>query len=156
MYWGFYFAVLPDGHSVGARDLEYALAEVASDPRWTEDLRAPHDPGERVGKSKTNCLITSMPLKKVLAAWIVVFQLFLELVIELDGKLEERHKRAWLFFQLSNPQANPSDLHPFVQIMKSCLHQASTNALDRLIDRFAPIHQRYIPCMHFIVVLCLA
>jgi hypothetical protein len=110
VHWGFYFAVLPDGHGVGTRDLEYALAEVASDPRWTEDLCSLHDAGEHVGKSKTDGLITSSrPLKKVLAAWIVVFQLFLELVIELDRKLEERHKHAWLFFQLSNPQFNPSD-----------------------------------------------
>ena len=150
MYWGFYFTVLPDRRGVGAGDLEYALAEVASDPRWTEDLRLLHDAGERVGKSHANSLIASRPLKKVLAARIVVFELFLKLAKDLDGELEERHKRAWLFFQLSNPQANPSDSHPFVHIMKSCLHQASTHALNKLIDRFGALRQKHMPRTHFI------
>ena len=47
--------------------------------------------------------ITSKQLKRVLAAWIIVFKLFLQLVIQVNasGKLQEKHKHIWLLFQLS-------------------------------------------------------
>ena len=56
----------------------------------------------------------------------------------------------WLLFQL-NIQAEFKGKHPIVQIMKDCLHEASNDALDQLIDRLPDICAHYMPATHFIV-----
>jgi len=44
---------------------------------------------------------------------VVVFEQFLELAIQMDGHLQQRHKHPWLTFQLSNLlDPNDCDIHP--------------------------------------------
>jgi hypothetical protein len=147
VYWGFYLVVVPDVNGVGIRDLQYALDQAADYYEWISDLR-PLSSEKRAAQNDTNRLIASRLLKRVMAARIVAFQLFLELAIKVDGELQEKHKRIWLLFQLSNLGGTD---HPFVQIMGGCLRQASTEALDILIRRLGTIRQKYIPLEHFIV-----
>jgi hypothetical protein len=130
--------------------LQDTLAELCQDASWVTDLHDIDD-NDRRNKSDFNGRIASRAFKKVLAARIVAFELFLEAVIKVNKKLEEKHKHYWLLFQLFNPQADIIDKHPIVQIMKNCLHQASTDALNKLIKHFYLIHTRYMPHTHFIV-----
>jgi hypothetical protein len=146
-YWGFYFVVFPHGNGIGIQDLEKALEELPPNDCWKTD---PHNVDDN-GECQANSWIVTRAAKKVLAARIVAFQLFLELVIKVDKKLEEKHKCSWLFFQLSNPQVDASNTHPIVQIMKNCLHQASNDALDKLMQHLDLIREKYIPLTHFIV-----
>ncbi|KIM36116.1 hypothetical protein M413DRAFT_32015 [Hebeloma cylindrosporum] len=112
---------------------------------------------DRVIQSEVNTCIASHLLKKVLAARIVIFQLFLELAIEVDGKLLEKHKRIWLLFQLRDqidPQSGTQ--HPFLRVIQYCLKGASFDALDELLNRFTPLVEKYLKnpdprCKHFII-----
>lgn len=151
VYWGFYFVATPDGNGVGIRDLQYTLEGLTLNADWEDDLDI--DDKDRAGrrrKSATNHRIATRAFRKVLAARIVAFELFLEAVIEVDKKLESKHKHYWLLFQL-NLQAEFKNRHPVVQIMKDCLHGASNDALEQLIDRLPGICAKYIPATHFIV-----
>jgi hypothetical protein len=68
------------------------------------------DIGERqAAQEKVNSRIASMHLWKVLAAHVVVFQLLSDELDPFGG-----------------------DLHPFVRIIRRCLHRASNEALDAL------------------------
>lgn len=99
-YWGFYFVAVPDVSGIGIRDLQNALDEVGEYCEWTSDLTSLLSSAQRVDQSEVNSAIASNLLKKVLAARIVVFELFLELVVQIDGSLQENHKHIWLLFQL--------------------------------------------------------
>lgn len=151
MYWGFYFVVIPDGNGIGIRDLHDVLEELRQNGDWEPDISDTDAGASRARKSDSNSRIATRALKKVLAARIVAFELFLEAVIKVDKKLEEKHKRSWLLFQLSNPRANTSDTHPIVQIMNNCLRQASNDALDELIRGLDVIREKYFSRTHFIV-----
>ena len=92
VYWGFYLVAVPDGNGVGVRDLQDALDQAADYREWISDLRLLSSE-KRVAQSETNRLIASRRLRRVLAARIVAFQLFVELAIKVDGELQEKHKR---------------------------------------------------------------
>ncbi|KAM6498794.1 hypothetical protein JOM56_006742 [Amanita muscaria] len=150
-YWGFYLVTVPDANGVGIRDLQDVLAEVIENRDWISDL-SPLSSEKRTVQSELNSLIASKPLKKVLAARIVVFELFLELAIQVDGELQEKHKRIWLLFQLFDQlDSQGGTLHPFVRIIRHCLPHASAEALDILIGRLGTIRARYLPPSRFIV-----
>ena len=151
-YWGFYLVAIPDVNGVGIRDLQDALEDIGGCREWTSDLR-PLPSGQRSRQNDLNGLIASKHLRKVLAARIAVFQLFLQLAIVVDGKLQEKHKRIWLLFQLSDQLSRGGILHPFVQIIKKCLRHASNEALVTLIERLTDIREKYLPQSHFIVAL---
>jgi len=91
-YWGFYLVAIPNTNGVGVRDLEEALNQVAQDSEWVSDLEN-IDVRERAAQGVVNSQIASKHLRKVLAARIVVFRLFLQLAIQVDGTLQEKHKR---------------------------------------------------------------
>ena len=148
-YWGFYLVAIPDVNGVGVRDLQDALGDIAGYREWMLDLR-PLPSGR---KNEINSLIASKHLQKVLPAGIVIFQLFLWLAVAVDGKLQEKHKRIWLWFQLSDQLPCSGILHPFVQIIKKCLRHASNEALVTLIERLTGIREKYLLRLHFIVVL---
>jgi len=117
---------------------------------WTSDLRGvPSE--QRTARNATNSSIASKVIRKVLAARIVVFQRFLEIAIKIDGKLQEKHKRIWLLFQLFD-QLNPGSdtTHPFVKIM-NCLNKASPDALEALIRRLDDIRHTYLSSELFMV-----
>jgi len=148
--WGFYLVAAPDVNGVGVRDLQDILDDIAEYHEWVSDLsRLPS--GQRAHQNELNGLIASKHLRKVLAARIVVFQLFLQLAIVVDGELQEKHKRIWLLFQLSD-QLGPhgGTLHPFVQIIRNCLRHASNDALVTLVERLNDIRNKYLPQSHFI------
>jgi hypothetical protein len=109
------------------------------------DLRTV-DIRKRAAQQAANRKILSKHLRKVLAARIVVFQLFLQLAIDVDGKLQEKHKHIWLLFQLSDEPVTPtgdnSDEHPFVRII-SCLHRASDRAIDTLVRRLCVVRHEF-------------
>ena len=100
-YWGFYFVATPGSNGVGVRDLRGALDDVAQYPEWAPDLK-PFKSEERAAQHKINCCIASLHLRRVVAARIVIFELFLQLAMEVDGTLQEKHKRTWLLLQLSD------------------------------------------------------
>ena len=152
-YWGFYFVAVPDANGVGVGDLQDALNNVAEYGAWMSDLR-PLPPRERARQNELNSQIASNHLRKVLAARIVVFQLFLQLAIKVNGKILEKHKRIWLLFQLSN-QLGPhrGTLHPFTRIIGKSLHRASFETLTTLVDRLPDILGKYLPQPHFIIEL---
>jgi hypothetical protein len=126
------------------------LDEVVWYEDWVSDLHT-LPPEQRADQSLLNSLIFSKRLRKVLAARIVVFQLFLELAIVVDGNLQEKHKRIWLFFQLSDHLGpHSSTLHPFLQIIGKCLRHASNEALDILVERLDDIRGKYLPALQFI------
>ena len=144
-YWGFYFVAVPDINSVGIRDLHDALDDFAQYDEWMSDLR-PLSPGDRALQNDTSSRIATKHLWKLLAARIVVFQLFLQLAIEVDGKILEKHKRIWLLFQLSDHLGGHSGpFHPFVQIINKPLTHASNEALITLMKRFANFLEKYLP-----------
>ena len=153
-YWGFYFVAVPDDNNVGIRDLQNVLNDVAEYDEWVSDLRS-LPPEELAGQNDINSGIATKHLRKLLAARIMVFQLFLELAIELDGKILEKHKRIWLLFQLSDRLSGRSGtLHPFVRIIEKFLFHASNEALITLVNRFPgfpDILDRYVPQTHFII-----
>ena len=83
-FWGFYFVAVPDANGVGVRDFKDALNNVATYEEWKANLDTLH-PAERTSQSELNSQIASKQFLKVLAARIVVFRLFLELAIMVDG-----------------------------------------------------------------------
>jgi len=123
-YWGFYFVAAKDANGVGVRDLQDALDDMAEYLDWRSDLERV-DRGAQAGQEKHNSRIASKNLRKVLAARIVVFQLFLQLAVQVDGALQEKHKRIWLLFQLSDQVVPFGGSHPFVRILRTCLSNAS-------------------------------
>jgi hypothetical protein len=151
-YWGFYFVAVIDGNGVGISDLQGALNGVRKYQEWWSDLSF-QTLEERVHQSEVNSRIASKLFKKVLAARILVFELFLDIAIQVDGSLQEKHKRAWLLFQLSDdldPELSPG--HPFTLIIDNCLKHASDEALDELIGRLNTILKR-LPRAKFMIVL---
>jgi hypothetical protein len=66
--------------------------------------------------------------------------------------LQEKHKRIWLLFQLSDELAPlGEELHPFVSIIKRCLRHASSEALDTLVGRLGAIRHKYLSGLRFIL-----
>ncbi|KAF8224450.1 hypothetical protein L208DRAFT_1461528 [Tricholoma matsutake] len=116
-YWGFYLVAIPDANGVGIRDLQDALEGITDYQEWMSDL---------------SDLPSGQWLWKVLAARVVIFQLFLQLTIVVDGKLQEKHKRIWLLFQLSDQLYRGGILHPFVHIIKNGHSGPSSFEWDRL------------------------
>ena len=150
-YWGFYLVATPDVTGVGVRDLRDASDEVAEyHSEWVSDLEKV-DIRERAAQEKVNCRIASKHLRKVLAARVVVFQLFLQLAIQVDGTLQEKHKRIWLLFQLSDKLVPFTGSHPFVRIIRKCLRHASSDALDALVERLDDIRHEYLQHSPFIL-----
>ena len=145
-YWGLYMVAAPDMNGVGVQDLQDALEEAALHEEWVSDLNSVA-PEERTAQNNINSQIASKQLKKVLAARIVVFKLFLQLAIQVNGKLQEKHKHIWLLFQLSD-RLNRAR-HPFVRIM-TCLYQASNHTLDTIINRLDDTRGEYLPGLDFI------
>src|ERR1700733_12936711 len=122
-YWGFYFVAIPDINGVGVRDLRDALDNVTQYSEWVSDLNLIKYE-ERAAQQEVNRWIVSKHLRRVLAARVIVFELFLQLAMEAHGSLQEKHKRIWLFFQLSdNLDPSSRETHPFVRIMR-CLSRA--------------------------------
>jgi hypothetical protein len=152
-YWGFYLVGAPDVSGVGVRDLRDALAEVSEYSEWVSDLETV-DRWERATQGEVNSRIAAKHLRKVLAARIVVFRLFLQVAIQVHGALQEEHKYYWLLFQLSDELAPSSDSsHPFVRIITECLHRATDEALNLLVGRLEEIRYQYLSHSHFILVL---
>jgi hypothetical protein len=150
--WGFYLVVARDLNGVGVGDLLDAIDGASKCPEWVMDLGT-LPPANWVGQSEVNSRIATRYIKKVLAARVVVFEVFLALVIQVDGSLQERHKRIWLLFQLfDNIDPHTKHLHPFKLIM-DCLDHASPEYLDRLVERLDAICRRHLPGENFIVEL---
>jgi hypothetical protein len=147
-YWGFYFVAVPDANGVGVRDLQDALDDIARYSEWRSDLEKV-DASERADQEEVNSQIASKHLRRILAARIVVFRLFIQLAIQVDGALQEKHKRIWLLFQLSD-ELVPGDFHPFVRIVRNCLRHASEPALEVLVERLNAIRDDILPGEHFI------
>jgi hypothetical protein len=149
-YWGFYLVAVPDTNGVGVTDLRDALHEVSLYDGWESDLsRLP--PDDRTSQSELNRRVATRALQKVFAARIVVFELFLQLAIQLDGDLQEKHRRIWLLFQLSdylNPEARTR--HPFHRVIQR-LRYASSDALAELIGRLDDIREKYLPHSNLVV-----
>ena len=152
-YWGFYLVAIPDtnGVQVGIGDMLEAFRGMAEDDQWISDLTLiPSE--QRARQHSINISIASMALRKVLAARTVVFEQFLKLAIEIHGDLQEKHKRIWLLFQLSDQLDPRSDTtHPFVRIMRNCLDRASTQVLKTLIGRLDNIRDKYLSPGQFII-----
>ncbi len=148
-YWGFYIVAALDDNGVGVRDLPDALDEIAQYKEWQTDLKSlPLE--DRANQDDCNSVIASRQLLKVLAARIAVFELFLEVAIQVDGWLLEKHKRIWLLFQLSDELMSYTTHHPFVRIIRNCLHNASDDALQALVNRLDDIRFKYMSRSHFI------
>jgi len=142
-HWGFYFVAAPDINGVGVSDLYYALEEVANYYEWVSDLdKVPAE--RRRGQDKCNSQIAARLFQKVFAARIVIFRFFLQLAIDVDGGLQEKHKRIWLLFQLTD-DLHPSFgvAHPFHRILVKCLDDASDQALKKLILSLEDIRTEY-------------
>jgi hypothetical protein len=150
-YWGFYIVAVPDVNGVGVSDLYLALEGVNKYNGWVPDISLLSS-AERVNQNKTNSNIATRLIRKVLAARITVFKLFLQIAIRVDGELLEKHRRIWLLFQLSDYlNSQVRILHPFLQVTSKCLHGASDDALDILISRLADIQSEYFPKSNFII-----
>jgi len=147
-YWGFYFVAVPDIKRVGIPDLEQSLQRMAEDPQWVSDLRG-LSPDKRAGQNDLNRRIARKELRKILAARIVVFKLFLQLAIKVDGDLLEKHRRVWLLFQSALQSLNKT--HPFISMTNKCLRNASPEALDILVSRLDDIRDEYFPGSNFIL-----
>ena len=137
-------------NGVGIRDLRDALDLVANYREWVSDLHG-LSPGQLAAQNNINSQIASRVFHRVLAARIVVFKFFLQVAIQVDGRLQEKHKRIWLFFQLFdilNPHGG--SFHPFLRIIDK-LRGASDEALNTLISGFNSIIDEYIPGSRFIL-----
>ncbi len=84
-HWGFYFVAAQDINRVGIPDLADALDEMGQDPQWVSDLRFV-SADARARQNDLNSRIARKQLQKILAARTVVFKLFLQLAIKVDGK----------------------------------------------------------------------
>ncbi|KAF8505280.1 hypothetical protein BU17DRAFT_71445 [Hysterangium stoloniferum] len=156
MYWAiliFSFEIPPDRDSngVGVKDLQEALDDIRCYKDWENDLR-PFEEQIRYKISNSNIKISKRVIQKVLASRVVVFQSFLQLVIDRDGSLRPEHRQMWLLFQLSNCLPGLQTLHPFVRI-KNCLNVASDEVLRALISGLDTIHATYFPKSEFIIAL---
>jgi hypothetical protein len=143
-----------DTNHVGVGDMKAAISAVSNYPDWTEDLRN-CAADQRAAREASNRRITTKVLMKVLAARMIVFELFLELAVKMDGQLQEKHTHAWLMFQISNVlnRSNP-DQHPFIQVNNECLGGASPEALVALVGRLRSIRTKYFPsAAHFFLVV---
>jgi hypothetical protein len=149
-YWGFYIVAAPDDNRVGIRDFEEVLNQLPRYNEWTPDLETVNIE-ERFHRQAKNSYILSRHLQKVLAARIVVFELFLGLALEVDNTLQEKHKHIWLLFQLSDGVVPYSgNRHPFLRII-SCLRHASDEVLDELVRHLGSIRRDYLSDPHFIL-----
>ncbi len=142
-HWGLYFVAARDENEVGVDDLENALTDIGYYEDWTDDLRSFEGPAQ-LEREKSNIHISNRAVKKVLAARLVVFELFLHLAEARDCIILPEHRRVWLLFQLCNPLPGFGTPHPFIT-MKMCLDRASDRALTLLINDFARVHRRYLP-----------
>jgi hypothetical protein len=147
-YWGFYFVAATDVNGVGIQDLQDALDDVRMNPGWVSHLEYVHI-GERTAQENINSRIASEHLRKVLAARVVFFQLFLQLAIQVDGTLQEKHKHIWLLFQLTNELVPFGSSHLINRIVGR-LRCASSDALDALVERLDDIRRDILPDSHFI------
>lgn len=150
VFWGFYVVTTRDANGVGIRDLQDALELIGRYRQWVPDLhQVPAD--NRAAQDAINNQIASRAFRRVLAARIVVFELFLQVAIQVDGCLQEKHKRIWLLFQLFD-QLDPRGgaLHPFTYIINK-LRNASDDALDKLIVRLSNIVTTYFPYSRLIL-----
>src|ERR1700722_11755309 len=152
-HWGFYLVAQPDVNDVGVTDLSKTLRQGTLYAEWVSDLR-PLSPEQQVNQSDCNRRIIHKLMNKLLAARVVVFELFLKLAIEVDGSILEKHKRIWLLFQ-SFDQLDPQvrTPHPFVQVIKNCLSHASDQALETLVGRLDHIRAEYLSFSNFIIAL---
>jgi hypothetical protein len=149
--WGLYFVAARDDNGVGVNDLEAAMDDIARYEDWTEDIR-PYVGPDRDDRNKSNIHISNRAIRKVFAARLVVFRLFLQLAEARDGYVGPKHQRFWLLFQLSNPLPGFETPHPFVT-MKECLDRASDGALTALINDFEQIRMQYFPESRFTIAL---
>ena len=149
--WGLYFVAARDENNVGINDLEHALKDIGCDMDWTDDLR-PFKEQERTKKNRNNICISRWTIRKVFAARLVVFTLFLRLAEARDGSLLPEHRRLWLLFQLHNPLPGSKTPHPFIT-MNECLDRATEHALRTLIYDFDNTHRQYFPESKFIIAL---
>ena len=100
---------------------------------------------KRAAQNGVNNYIVSRALRRVLAARIVVFQHFLQVARQVDGGLQEKHKRIWLLFQLFDQlDCQCGGSHPFIRIINK-LRRASNDALDELISRLSGIIDKEFP-----------
>jgi hypothetical protein len=101
--WGFYFVAAKDTNAVGVCDMQDALESVKAYSTWTEVLpnRSKY-PEARANSQATNNAIAHKAFMKVLAVRVVVFEQFLQLAVQMDGHLQDKHKHAWLMFQISD------------------------------------------------------
>ena len=129
-------------------DLEMALHDIGY---WLNDLRL-FEGNTRDKMNRSNINLFRAEIRKVLAARVVVFDLFLQLAIALDGSLRPEHQRLWLMFQLSNRLPQLKTMHPFVRMMR-CLDCASDRALSTLFYRLEDIHSRHFPSSRIIFAL---
>jgi len=83
-HWGFYFVMAQDAPGIGVKDLHYVLETVVEyKGEWTSDLDI-LDLSQRGAAAQRNRLIATKLLRKVLAARILVFELFLRLAKEIE------------------------------------------------------------------------
>ena len=131
--------------------MEAALADIGQYEDWTDDIR--HYLGQdQNNRNKSNIHISNRAIRKVFAARMVVFRLFLQLAEARDGNVGPEHQRLWLLFQLSNPLPGFETPHPFVT-MKECLDRASDGALTTLIKDFEQIRMQYFSEARFTIAL---
>ncbi|KAF8622267.1 hypothetical protein AX15_007143 [Amanita polypyramis BW_CC] len=140
----------PDVNGVGIRDLRDALDLATNYREWVSDL---HDLSlkQRAAQNNINSQIASRVFHRDLAARIVVFKFFLQVAVQVDGGLQEKHKRIWLLFHLFdflNPHGG--SFHPFLRIIDK-LRGASDETLNTSISGFNSIIDEYIPRSRFIL-----
>jgi len=98
-YWGLYFVTALDSGRVGVADLSRTMDLICQHPEWKTDLSfVPFR--ERSSQHDRNHRIATNHLMKLLIAPMLVFEMFLQEAIQLDGKLEDGHRYSWLLFQL--------------------------------------------------------
>jgi hypothetical protein len=144
--WGLYLVAAVDTNRVGVSDMQAAMSAVSNYPGWTADLRN-HTTDERVNLETSNRAIATKVLMKMLAARVVVFELFLEAAVKMDGQLQKKHQHDWLLFQLSDvlDRTERAQRHPFLQVNTDCLGGATPDALEMLVARIDAIMAKYLP-----------
>ena len=150
--WGLYLVTARDNNGVGVNDLEASLNCIRQYEDWTEDIRH-YEGSDRNDRHKANIHISNRAIRKVFAARLVVFRLFLQLAEAHDGYIGPEHQRLWLLFQLSNPLPGFRTPHPFVTMIKECIDLASDSALETIIKDFERIRMRYFPGSGFTIAL---
>ena len=153
LHWGFYFVAKPDPKGVGVTDLSYAMDFIRQHPEWKEDL-SELAPEQRSSQHDANRQITTDCLKRLLVARILVFEAFLEEAIQLDGKLEAKHRHFWLLFQLFEKPGTVAcpdrTEHPFLHVLK-CLEHISHEVIETLVNRMLLIHSTHIAPGRFVI-----